>query len=50
MTPKMANKMVGGLVAVEYLVQLMNISAAAFFAARYSGDIEIKVGKFNSYR
>ena len=47
---KMANAMVGGLVAVEYLFQLMSISAAAFFAARYSGDIEIKVGEFNAYR
>ena len=42
--------MVGGLIAVEYLVNLINISAAAFFAARYSGDIEIKVGEFDVYR
>ena len=47
---KRANEMLGGLIAVEYLANLINISAAAFFAARYSGDIEIKVGQFNAYR
>ena len=47
---KKANEMLGGLIAVEYTANLINISAAAFFAARYSGDIEIKVGQFNAYR
>ena len=36
---KKANAFLGGLIAVEYLVALINVSCNAFFVARYCSDI-----------
>ena len=36
---KKANAFLGGLIAVEYLVALINVSCNAFFVARYGADI-----------
>ena len=43
---KRANAFLGGLLAVEYLVDLINVSCGTFFLARYSIDIVGEGGVF----
>ena len=46
---KRANSFLGGLLAVEYFVDLINVSCGTFFLARYSIDI-VGEGGFIRYQ